>query len=146
MTTTSKSVPTRPVPVPDEASRPFFDGAREGRLMLMRCRSCRSWRMPARDRCDVCWSTDTAWEQASGKGTVYTFGIMHQVYHPAFAGDVPYNVAVVELAEGVRMNSAIVGIPNDQIRVGMPVEAVFEPVSDEVSLVKFRPTYPPNPL
>ncbi len=135
MTTTSK-----PVPIPDDASRPFFDGAREGKLMLMRCRDCRSWRMPSRDRCDVCWSTDTAWEQASGKGKVYTFGIMHQVYHPAFTGDVPYNVAVVELDEGVRMTTTIVGIPNDQIRVGMAVEAVFEPVSDEVSLVKFRRT------
>lgn len=136
------STPARPAPTPDEASAPFFDGAREGRLMLMRCRACAAWRVPARDRCDVCWSTDTEWAQASGRGTVYTFGIMHQVYHPGFAADVPYNVAVVELEEGVRMMSAIVGCAAEAIRVGMPVAAVFEPIGNGVTLVKFRPAPP----
>lgn len=133
------TMPAKPVPVPDEASAPFFEGAREGRLMLMRCRACGAWRAPARDRCDVCWSTDTEWAQASGRGTVYAFGIMHQVYHPAFAAEVPYNVAVVELDEGVRLTTTITGCPNDAIRVGMPVEVVFEPAGDAVTLPKFRP-------
>jgi uncharacterized protein len=135
MTTT----PMKPVPTPDEASAPFFQGAREGRLVIMRCRPCGAWRMPARDRCDRCWSTDTEWAQASGRGKVYTFGIMHQVYHPAFATEVPYNVAVVELDEGVRMTTNITGVDNDSITVGMAVAAVFEPVSDTVSMVRFRP-------
>ena len=135
MTTT----PAKPVPAPDEASQPFFDGAREGRLMLMRCRDCGAWRIPSRDRCDRCWSTDTEWAQASGRGTLYTYGLMHQIYHPAFAPDVPYNVAVVELDEGVRFTTNIVDCPNDQLRVGMPVEVVFEPVSEDVRMPKFRP-------
>jgi len=129
----------KPVPAADEESEPFFQGAREGKLMLMRCKSCGAYRFPSRDRCDVCWSTDTEWVQASGKGTVYTFGIMHQLYHPGFKDEIPYNVVVVELAEGPRTYSNLVGIANDQIRVGMPVEVTFERISDEISLPKFRP-------
>ncbi|HZQ37819.1 MAG TPA: Zn-ribbon domain-containing OB-fold protein [Dehalococcoidia bacterium] len=129
----------KPVPAADEESEPFFQGAREGKLMLMRCESCGAYRFPSRDRCDVCWSTDTEWVQASGKGTVYTFGIMHQLYHPGFKDEIPYNVVVVELAEGPRTYSNLVGIANDQIRVGMPVEVTFERISDEISLPKFRP-------
>ncbi|HLZ69333.1 MAG TPA: Zn-ribbon domain-containing OB-fold protein [Dehalococcoidia bacterium] len=129
----------KPMPAADEDSAPFFAGAREGRLMLMRCNNCGAYRYPSRDRCDVCWSTDTAWVQASGKGAVYTFGIMHQLYHPGFKDEIPYNVAVIELAEGPRMYSNLVGVANDQIRVGMPVEVTFERISDEISLPKFRP-------
>lgn len=129
----------KPLPVPDEESRPFFDAAREGRLLIMRCKSCGAYRYPSRDRCDVCWSTDTAWVQASGRGTVYTFGIMHQLYHPGFKDEIPYNVAVVELEEGPRTHTNLVGIANDQIRVGMPVEVVFEKLTDEVTIPKFKP-------
>jgi len=129
----------KPIPGPDEESAPFFEGARQHKLMLMRCNNCKSYRMPSRDRCDVCWSTDTSWAQASGKGTVYTFGITHQVYHPGFKDAVPYNVAVIELEEGPRMTTNIVGCSNDKIRVGMAVEVTFEDINDEVSLPKFWP-------
>lgn len=129
----------KPLPAADEESEPFFAGAREGKLMLMRCKSCGAYRFPSRDRCDVCWSTDTEWVQASGKGSVYTFGIMHQLYHPGFKAELPYNVVVVELEEGPRTYSNLVGVANDQIRVGMPVEVTFERISDELSLPKFRP-------
>jgi len=136
MTTTDYA---RPIPGPDEESQPYFDGAREGRLMLMRCDGCGAWRFPARDRCDMCWSTATSWAQASGKGTVYTFGIMHQLYHPGFKDHLPYNVAVIELEEGPRMFANIVGCANEAIRVGMPVEVTFEQLTPEVSLPRFRP-------
>lgn len=129
----------KPLPAADEESEPFFQGAREGKLMIMRCKRCGAYRFPSRDRCDVCWSTDTEWVQASGKGTVYTFGIMHQLYHPGFKEEIPYNVVVVELEEGPRTYSNLVGVANDQIRVGMPVEVTFERISDEISLPKFKP-------
>ncbi|HZU76227.1 MAG TPA: zinc ribbon domain-containing protein, partial [Dehalococcoidia bacterium] len=77
--TTDAAPVARPMPVPDDASKPFFDGAREHKLVLMRCRQCGAWRLPPRDRCDVCWSTETEWAQASGRATVYTFSIMHQL-------------------------------------------------------------------
>lgn len=129
----------KPMPEMDEESAPFFKGAREHRLMLMRCDDCGQMRMPSRDRCDNCWGTRASWVEASGKGTVYTFGIMHQLYHPGFKDEIPYNVTVVELAEGPRMTTNIVGCANDQIRVGMPVEVVFEDINDEISLPKFQP-------
>ena len=65
---------------------------------------------------------------------------MHQTYHPGFSGDGPYNVAVVELEEGPRLNTNIVGVANEDLKVGMPVEVIFEAASDEVSLPKFQPT------
>ena len=75
----------------------------------------------------------------SGKGEVFSFNVMHQVYHPGFAAEVPYAVVIIKLAEGAKMISNVVGIPYDQIRIGMPVEVVFEAISDEITLPKFRP-------
>lgn len=131
---------TRPVPVADEESAPFFEGARAGKLMLLRCASCGTWRLPGRERCHQCWSTEAAWAQASGRGTLYTYGIMHQQYHPAFAEVTPYNYALVELEEGPHLVTNIVDCPNEELRIDMRVEAVFDDVSDETTLVRFRPS------
>lgn len=129
----------KPIPIPDEASRPFFEGAREHKLMIQRCSACGSALWPVKSRCRVCLSTDITWEEASGKGTLYTFALMHQVYHLGFASEVPYNVAEVDLAEGIRVTSNIVGCPNAELRIGMPLEVTFEDISDAVTLPKFRP-------
>ena len=128
----------KPLPEADEASKPFWDGAFEGRLILMRCADCREWRLPSRPHCDACLSDKFTWEQASGKGTVRTFGVMHQKYHPGWAAVSPYNVTIVELEEGPRLPTNIVGIENADIRVGMPVVVEFERHED-VALPKFRP-------
>jgi len=130
---------TLPVPVADEASAPFYEGAQQGKLMLVRCTQCGTWRLPGRERCHNCLSTESEWAQASGRGKLYTFGIMHQQYHPAFAGVIPYNYAFVELEEGPRLVTNIVDCANEDLRTDMPVEAVFDPVSDETTLVRFRP-------
>ncbi len=130
---------SKPMPVPDEISAPFFDGARDGKLMLQHCVSCGMWSFPVRERCPHCFAAALQWRQASGCGTLYTFTVMHQVMNPGFASAVPYNVAQVDLEEGVRMVSNIVGIPNDALRIGMKLQAVFEAVGDNVSLPKFRP-------
>lgn len=127
---------TRPIPEADDESREFYDGARRHELMLMRCRNCRAWRLPSRPRCPDCWSTDTAWERACGRGTLYSFGIMHQKF-PGFADDVPYNYAVVELEEGPRIISNIVGVPGDEIVVDMPLQALFDDVSPDTTLIRF---------
>ena len=130
---------TLPVPVEDEESEPFFTGAKEGKLMLLRCTQCGRHRLPPRERCSDCWSTASEWTQASGLGKLYTFGIMHQKYHPAFAEITPYNYAIVELDEGPRLVTNIVGCSNEELRTDMPVEAVFDDVSEETTLVRFRP-------
>lgn len=128
-----------PIPVADEESGPFYRGAKEHKLVLLRCSNCGTWRMPGRDRCVDCWSTESAWEEASGRGKLYSFGIMHQQYHPAFADALPYNFAVVELEEGPRMISNVIECANDALRVDMPLVASYDDVSDETTLVRFRP-------
>ncbi len=128
-----------PIPVADEESEPFYRGAQERKLMLLRCSSCGTWRMPGRERCADCWSTGSAWAQASGRGKLYSYGIMHQQYHPAFADALPYNFAAVELEEGPRIISNVVGCGNDALRVDMPLVATYDDVSEETTLVRFRP-------
>ena len=130
---------TKPVPVPDEITAPFFDGARDGRLMLQHCTACNEWSFPVRERCPHCFADKLEWRQSSGKGTLYTFAIMHQVMNPGFASSVPYNVCQVDLAEGVRMVSNVVGIPNAALRIGMALEVFFDDVGENVRIPKFRP-------
>ncbi len=130
---------TKPVPVPDDISAPFFDGARDGRLMLQHCTGCGKWSFPVRERCPHCFAAQLEWRAASGRGTLYTYTIMHQVMNPGFASSVPYNVAQVDLEEGVRMVSNVIGVSNDGLKIGMKLEAVFEDAGDNVRLPKFRP-------
>ncbi len=140
---TQNSTYSRPIPEPDEESAPFFEGARRHELMLMRCRSCGAYRLPSRPRCPDCWSTDTEWVRASGNGTLYSFGITHQNLHPAFADEVPYQFAVVELEEGPRIVSNVVGVTDGELRVDMPLRAVFDDVSDDTTLIRFTKRYAP---
>ena len=136
---------SKPIPIPDEASRPFFDGARRGVLLLRRCCACGTFMLPTgglgtplRPRCIGCFSADLEWAPAGGRGTLYSFALMHQVYDPAFADEVPYNIAVVELDEGVRMTTNVVGCANAELWIGMPLEVTFEHVSEAVAIPKFR--------
>jgi uncharacterized protein len=129
----------KPAPEPDEASRPFFDGAMRGTLMIQRCERCGAYLAPGGSACTECLGEALAWEAASGKATLHTFGIMHQRYHPAFADAIPYNVAVVELEEGPRLQSNIVDCANDALRVGMALTVVFERLTDDVAIPKFHP-------
>lgn len=105
--------------------------------MIQRCANCGTRQLPGRFACDECLAPDPEWVEASGRGTVFTYTIVHQKYHPAF--EVPYNVVVVELEEGPRLVSSLVGIEDDDVRVGMEVEVEFENVSEEISLPRFRP-------
>jgi uncharacterized OB-fold protein len=143
--TTTTAAPAKPVPVPDEQSAAFFDGALRGALMLRRCRSCDTYMSPVagigapvRPRCVACFSGDLEWAPSSGRATLYSFVIMHQLYDEAFAADIPYNIAVVETEEGVRLTSQVVGCPNEQLEIGMPLAVVFERMSDTVAVPKFR--------
>lgn len=137
--TQSVEAPRKPVPQPDEASLPFFEGSRRGVLMIQRCTRCRAYLVPGSYICTECLGGTLEWAPASGRGTLFTFGIMHQRYHPGFADELPYNIAVVELEEGPRLNTNIVGVPNEELRVGMPVVVTFEQVDEQVALPKFRP-------
>ncbi|HEY4669468.1 MAG TPA: Zn-ribbon domain-containing OB-fold protein [Tepidiformaceae bacterium] len=135
---TSEPAVSKPIPEPDEASGPFFEGGQRGVFMLMRCSACGTFRLPSRRHCDRCLSDQYTWEETSGRGVVRTFAIMHQRYHPGFADELPYNIALVQLDEGPRLPTNIVGIDNSEMRVGMPVVADWEQHSD-VAIPKFRP-------
>jgi uncharacterized OB-fold protein len=117
----------------------FFAGTRQGHLMVQKCEGCGELRFPAHSFCSRCLSTRAKWVPVSGRGEIYSYNVMHQVYHPAFAGEVPYAVVVVKLEEGPKFVSNLVGIQPHDIRIGMPVEVAFEKMSDEVMLPKFRP-------
>ena len=102
----------RPIPAPDDRSAEFFKAAAEGRLLIKRCTSCGRVLAPQREICDGCSGEQLEWMQASGMGRVYSFVIMHQVLHPGFRDEGPYNVIVVELDEDPRITSNLVGTPS----------------------------------
>lgn len=131
--------PAKPAPTPDAESQPFFDGANRGVLMIKQCNACKQHLHPATEFCPECLGDDLGWVEASGKGTLHTFGLMHQNYHPAFTAELPYNVSVVELEEGPRLNTNVVGIDDDKLEVGMALEVVFEEFDGGVKLPKFQP-------
>jgi uncharacterized protein len=125
----------RPAPVPDEASAPFFEGAARGELMLQRCVSCGTFMWPVKPRCVECFSGAVEWAPASGRAELHSFVVVHQRY-PGFPE--PYVVATVEVPEGVRFNTSIVGADPGELQIGMALEVVFEPVSAAVVVPKFK--------
>jgi hypothetical protein len=129
----------KPLPAINEDSAPYWEGTRTGELRAQRCADCGRLRFPPAILCPRCLSERVEWQRLSGRGTIYTYVIVHRPQHPAFFADAPYNVAIVELAEGLRMHTSIVGCANEDLRVGMPVEVVFEKINDEVTLPKFKP-------
>ena len=129
----------KPIPAITPEMRPFFEAAKRHQLVVQRCEQCGTLRFPAREICSNCLSREAAWVPASGTGEIFSYNVMHQVYHPGFADEVPYAVVVVKLKDGVKLNSNLVGVPPQAIRIGMPVRVVFEDITDEVTLPKFTP-------
>jgi len=127
----------RPLPLPNPTTQPFFDAASQGQLRIQRCPRDGFFFYP-RSRCPGCLGDDWSWENISGFGSVSAFTIDRLGHDPALAAEVPYVIAIVELEEGPRMTARIVNCAVDDVRVGMPLEACFEPVED-VTLVRFRP-------
>lgn len=130
---------SKPLPIPDAASQQFFDGAREGRLMIQRCSACGASRFVARVRCDMCRSPDSEWITASGKATIVSFAVMHQRYHPGFYDELPYPLAVVELEEGPRLITSLVDVEGVELKVGLALKAVYADVGGGIVLPKFTP-------
>ena len=130
----------KPLPRPNRLSQPFWDGARQHELRLQRCSHCGHHRLPPSPRCPQCLSDAHEWVQASGRGKVWSWIEMWQRYFPAFEGEIPYNVAYVELEEGPRLMTNLIDVDAESIYCDMPVEVVFEDVTPEISLPKFRPS------
>ena len=129
----------KPLPRPTEDSAPYWESAQRGELRMQMCSDCDHVRFPPALLCPRCLSERSEWVPLSGRGTVYSWIVIHQSQHPAFNADTPYNVAIIELEEGPRLHTNLVECKNEDIHIGMPVEVVFEKVSEEATLVKFRP-------
>jgi uncharacterized protein len=130
---------TRFEPPPSEAAEPFWQATRDQRLVLPWCTSCDRAIWYPRPTCPRCLGTSIEWRAASGAGTVYAVSVQHRPAHPKLADRVPYAVALVDLAEGVRVMSEVVGVPADDVAVGAPVQVTWEPLSDGRQLPLFAP-------
>lgn len=129
----------KPLPVITEENRPFWEGCKQGKLLLQYCDACEQYQFYPRLYCMHCGSQNTRWVETSGRGVVYSYTIIRQNKSPEFRDGVPYNVALIQLEEGPRMMSNVVDIAPDDLRVDLPVTVVFDPVSAEISLPRFRP-------
>ena len=127
------------VPVPTPETRPFWDGCAAGELRLQRCTDCGKPYFYPRSVCPACGSRNVEWFTASGRATLYSYVINHRAA-PGFADDAPYAIAVVQLDEGPRMMTNIIGLPAtpEALVLDMPLQVTFEP-RGHVSLPQFKP-------
>jgi uncharacterized OB-fold protein len=131
---------TRPIPVPNEWTRPFWEAAKERVLKLQRCRSCSHFQHPPYATCLNCMSVDLAFEPVSGKGAIYAYTIMYHTGDKRFAPAVPYASIIVELddAPGALMAGNLLDAEYTQAKVGKRVEVTFQPLNDDITLPQFK--------
>lgn len=129
---------TKPVPEVQPWSLRFWEGTKQGQLLIQFCQDCKSNIFYPRKYCPECWSAKLDWKQASGKAKVYTFSTAYSMVEPKFMDELPYTIAYVDLDEGVRLMTRIVECKPEEIHVGMDVEVVFHPRADFM-LPYFRP-------
>jgi len=129
-----------PLPAVTDDTRPFWDACRRHELVAQRCGGCGAFRHPPAPVCWRCRSFAHEWVRLSGRGTLFSFAVVHRPFLPALAARGPFNVAVVALddAPGVRLVSNVVDAAPETLRVGLPLEVVFEDVTPEVTLARFR--------
>jgi hypothetical protein len=127
------------LPSPDVETQPFWDGCKEGKFLLRHCEVCGHDHYYPRPFCPACWGDTVSWKEASGRGTLYTYSVVHVNDLPPFNERVPYIAAIVELDEGPRVMTNLEGIAFDDVRVGMAVVVDFKPISDDVTIAVFRP-------
>ncbi len=129
----------RITPPLDDLNRPFWTSGASGVLRITRCQSCRRWVFPLSDMCSECGGS-TAYEDASGKGTVFTHTTNAQPFNPTVP--VPYNISIIELVEQerLRLTTNVVGCPPEDVHIGMPVRVQFEPHGEV-----FVPVFAPDP-
>lgn len=121
----------------DSDSRPYWEGLAQGELRIQRCHACSKAVFYPRSICPHCHSDSLSWIVASGKGTIYSYTVVHQAFG-SFAEDVPFTIAIVELEEGIRMMSRIVDAARQRVEVGASVHVTFESVGEDLTLPYFR--------
>jgi uncharacterized OB-fold protein len=129
----------KPLPITTDGSGPFWEACRRLELVIQECSACGHRRWPIGPACTACLSTDFAWVQLPGTGELLSWIVYHQSFNAAWAPDLPYNVALIRVDGAHTMISNLVDVEPDAIVAGMPVRVVFDDVTDEVSIPKFRP-------
>jgi uncharacterized OB-fold protein len=129
---------TKPLPVIETWNAPYWRAAKRHEFVAQQCRACGYIHLPPGPVCTNCLSADQGWARLSGKGTIYSYGIYYQLWHPGFKEDIPYNVALIQLAEGPQIISQVVGCKNEELGCGLEVEVVFDDITTEITLPKFR--------
>lgn len=129
--------PSTPVPEKRPETIKFWEGCKEGKFLLQKCDDCGKVIYYPRALCPACMSSSISWIPSAGKGEVYTFSVHHR--GPTKGFKTPYVVALIDLEEGVRVMSNVVGCDPNDVRIGMKVEVVFEQLTDEIFLPKFKP-------
>ncbi|MGW1073792.1 Zn-ribbon domain-containing OB-fold protein [Streptomyces sp. NPDC002537] len=130
------------IPETDAFTRPYWEAAAQGRLLIRRCRAggCGRAHHYPREICPRCWSEDVVWEEASGRATLYTWSVVHVNDLPPFDGRPPCTAAVVDLAEGPRMTTEVVDCPESLLRIGMDLRVTFRAVAETpLEVPVFRP-------
>jgi uncharacterized OB-fold protein len=135
----SSGLPRVDLPTIEEESRPFWDAAREGRFLIARCGACGEAHHYPRPFCPSCWSDDVSWEAASGGATLYTYSTVFMNDLPPFRDRLPYVAAVVDLDEGPRVMTNVVGCAPEDLTIGMRLRVDFQPLTDEITAPVFRP-------
>jgi uncharacterized OB-fold protein len=128
----------KPLPAVDVWSRPFWQGAREGELRMQCCRDCGTAFFPPGPVCPSCQSSALDWQRMTGRGEIVSWVVFHQLYFKGFADELPYNVSLIRLEEGPLLYTNVIGIPNDQLAIGLKVEAVFGRATDEITIPRFK--------
>ncbi|MEV0092534.1 Zn-ribbon domain-containing OB-fold protein [Streptomyces sp. NPDC050738] len=126
------------LPEVDAFTEAYWAGAREGHLLIRRCGDCGRAHHYPREFCPYCWSERVEWERAGGRATLYTWSVVHRNDLPPFGEKVPYVAAVVDLAEGPRMMTEVVGVPEADLRIGMALAVSFR-TEEAVAVPVFGP-------
>ena len=130
----------RPRPTPSPTTEAFWTATGEERFLLQRCRACGAVQFYPRATCTTCGSSELDSQDASGRARLHTFTVARRPTHPAFEGSEPYIIAIVELAEGPRVTGSLVDCPVDDVRIGMPLQLVWDdPGEDGIRLPFWSP-------
>ena len=129
----------KPLPEIQPWSKQFWEGTKQHKLLIQECKDCGVKIFYPRKICPECWSPNLSWSKASGRGKIFSYSVTMAGVEDRFAADLPFILALVDLEEGVRMMTNIVDCKPDDISIGMDVEVVFEDVTEEITLPKWRP-------
>lgn len=127
-----------PLPQPFEEALPFWEGLKQGELLLQKCSACGEISHPPKALCANCHSFALEWTPVSGRGTVYSYIVTRQAIHPALVGYTPFATVQVQLEEGPILTSNVIDVPPDDLEIGLPVQVVFERINDDVTLPYFK--------